>query len=59
MFCQQDLCVAGIFSDLTRSLVQDFPQTLKRTVVYLVSVLVTKSSKDVIYNGYFFGNCKD
>nr|XP_023646635.1 telomere repeats-binding bouquet formation protein 1 isoform X2 [Paramormyrops kingsleyae]XP_023646636.1 telomere repeats-binding bouquet formation protein 1 isoform X2 [Paramormyrops kingsleyae] len=43
VFCQQDLCVAGIFSNLTRSLVQDFPQSLKRTVVYLVSVLVTKS----------------
>ncbi|XP_048886682.1 telomere repeats-binding bouquet formation protein 1 isoform X3 [Brienomyrus brachyistius] len=43
VFCQQDLCVVGIFSDLTRSLVQDFPQSLKRTVVYLVSVLVTKS----------------
>ncbi|KAJ8417772.1 hypothetical protein AAFF_G00226150 [Aldrovandia affinis] len=43
VFCQQALCSVDIFTYMTHLVVEDSPLTLKRVVVFMMSVLVTNN----------------
>ncbi|KAJ8339905.1 hypothetical protein SKAU_G00345380 [Synaphobranchus kaupii] len=49
VFCQQTLCRVDIFAYMMHLLVEDCPLTLKRVVVYMVSVLVANNKSGQTY----------